>query len=101
MSTRTPHSPLPASAFDSAFPASTKVYVDGRRGVCVPMRELALTNGGTLRVYDASGPHGHDAREGLPKLRQAWVAPRKDSKAVTQLHCARRGEITREIEFVA
>src|SRR5215218_5726254 len=93
--------PLEASAFASAFPSSRKIYVDGPNGVGVPMREIALSNGEALRVYDSSGPHGHDVREGLPKLRESWVAPRRGSKQVTQLHYARKGEITQEMEFIA
>src|SRR5690349_6509769 len=101
MSTRDSYSPLPASAFDTAFPASRKVYVDGPSGVRVPMREIALTNGETLRVYDASGPQGHEVRDGLPKLRAAWVASRPVASGVTQLHFARNGVVTPEMEFIA
>jgi phosphomethylpyrimidine synthase len=101
MSTRPVYTPLAASDFASAFPASRKVYVDGPSGVRVPMREIVLSNGETLRVYDSSGPHGHDVREGLPKLRQSWVAPRKGARQVTQLHYARKGQITPEMEFIA
>lgn len=111
MSTRPVYTPLAASDFASAFPGSRKVHVDGPSGVRVPMREIVLTNGETLRVYDASGPHGHDVREGLPKLREPWVAPRRPStrsassgqaaRCVTQLHYARKGEITPEMEFIA
>ena len=62
-------------------------------GVRVPMREIALTNGESLRVYDSSGPHGHDVRDGLPKLREPWVAPRRGSAAppVTQLALRAQG----------
>jgi phosphomethylpyrimidine synthase len=101
MSTRPAFTPLAASDFAAAFPSSHKVYVDGPSGVRVPMREIALTNGESLRVYDASGPHGHDVRAGLPKLREGWVAPRRGSSAVTQLYYARKGEITPEMEFIA
>jgi phosphomethylpyrimidine synthase len=112
MSTRPVYTPLAASDFASAFPASRKVHVEGPSGVRVPMREIVLTNGETLRVYDSSGPHGHDVREGLPKLRQPWVAPRRPStrsarsgqgagQCVTQLHYARQGQITPEMEFIA
>src|SRR5215218_5818188 len=108
MSTRPAFTPLAASDFATAFPRSGKVYVEGSSGVRVPMREIALTNGEALRVYDASGPHGHDVREGLPKLRESWVAPRLAStgsassgRCVTQLHYARQGTITPEMEFVA
>ena len=37
----------------------------------VPMREIALAGGEPpLRVYDTSGPQGHDVRDGLPPLRR-------------------------------
>ena len=64
------------------------------------MREIALTGGEpSLRVYDTSGPHGVDVKTGLPKLREPWVKSR--TGRVTQLHYARTGEITPEMEFVA
>jgi len=99
-STRTAFVPLAGSEFSSAFPSSRKVYVEDR-GVRVPMREIALSNGDALRVYDSSGPQGVDVRAGLPKLREPWVAPRRGTGAVTQLHFARRGTVTPEMEFVA
>jgi phosphomethylpyrimidine synthase len=92
--------PLLPGELASAFPASSKVFVDGPR-VSVPMREISLTNGESLRVYDTSGPQGHDPRGGLPKLRESWVAPRLGSDTVTQLQHARKGVVTEEMEFVA
>ena len=95
--------PSIASRFAAAFPGSRKVYVDGAR-VRVPMREIALSGGEPpLRVYDTSGPHEVDARAGLPALRGPWIAARRGrpSRAVTQMHYARRGEVTPEMEFVA
>ena len=95
--------PSIASRFAAAFPGSRKVYVDGAR-VRVPMREIALSGGEPpLRVYDTSGPHEVDVRAGLPPLRGPWVAARRGrpSGAVTQMHYARRGEVTPEMEFVA
>jgi phosphomethylpyrimidine synthase len=65
------------------------------------MREITLTNGESLRVYDTSGPQGHDVRAGLPKLREPWIGRRAGASRVTQLHFARRGVVTEEIEFVA
>ena len=90
------------SDFSTAFPNSQKVFVDGPQGVRVPMREIALSGGeAPIRVYDTSGPQGHDVRGGLPKLREAWVAPRRVAaragQPVTQLHYARKGEITPEM----
>ena len=114
-----------ADTFDHAFPGSRKVHVDGARGIRVPMREIVLSGGELpLRVYDPSGPQGADVLLGLPALRQAWVLERdvhraaagvstdlipsslerqayRGRGAVTQLHYARRGEITPEMEFVA
>src|SRR3989442_7314959 len=90
------------SEFTTAFPNSTKVHIDGPQQVRVPMREIALSgNDPPLRVYDTSGPQGHDVKVGLPKLREPWVAPRHGSTCVTQLHYARKGEITPEMEFIA
>jgi phosphomethylpyrimidine synthase len=101
------YTPLTASDFSSAFPGSKKIHVDGASGVRVPMREIELSTGETLRVYDASGPQGHDVREGLPKLREPWVAPRRastgsaEARSVTQLRYARDGVVTPEMAFVA
>jgi phosphomethylpyrimidine synthase len=126
-SSRTPAPPPPAESYAAAFPRSTKVYVEGSRGIRVPMREIALSGGEPpLRVYDATGPEGHDVREGLPPLRRAWIRARAVEDAarrspgdpllvpeglrrgvlrgtgpVTQLQFARRGEITEEMEFAA
>ncbi|MEX2471620.1 MAG: phosphomethylpyrimidine synthase ThiC [Gemmatimonadota bacterium] len=119
----TPHTDYP-----DAFPNSRKVYVEGRHGVRVPMREIALSGGEEpFRVYDTSGPLGADVREGLPSLREGWIAERgvretgrvrdlrgelempsglarptvRGTGSVTQMTYARRGEITPEMEFVA
>ncbi len=111
--------------FEHAFPGSRKAYVDGPRGIRVPVREIVLSGGEPpLRVYDPSGPQGMDVREGIPPLRMPWLLERdihrvagRPSNAlipsslerpayrgqgpVTQLHYARRGEVTPEMEFVA
>src|SRR5690349_7180651 len=94
-----PRPPGPPAHYRGVFPNSTKVYLEGPRGIRVPMREIALSGGERpLRVYDTSGPDGHDVRQGLPKLRRTWSTP---PTPPTQLHFARRGEITAEMEFVA
>ena len=57
--------------YPEAFPNSKKVYVEGTRGIAVPMREIHLSGGEPpLRVYDTSGPQDLDVREGLPPLRE-------------------------------
>ncbi len=100
MSAQRHPAPISATEFANAFPNSHKVYVDGAGGVRVPMREIRLSGGEPwLRVYDTSGPQGHDVSAGLPPLRAEWIRAR--GAIGTQMHYARRGEVTREMEFVA
>ena len=75
-----------------------------------------------VRVYDCSGPWGDesfhgDTRRGLPALRRDWLLRRGDveecegrtggplcarpGRVATQLHYARQGIITPEMEFIA
>ncbi len=110
------------TAYGDAFPESTKVYVEGTRGIRVPMREIALSRDELpLRVYDTSGPPNADIARGLPRMREGWISardvevgahgpsayppirpsPLRGRSRVTQLHYARRGEITEEMEFAA
>jgi phosphomethylpyrimidine synthase len=71
------------------FPASTKVYVEGTQpGVKVPMREIALTNGERVTVYDTSGPYTDptadiDVRKGLDSVRAGWIEARGDTETYT------------------
>jgi phosphomethylpyrimidine synthase len=116
---RQKYAPLTAEDFDLAFPNSRRIHVEGARGVRVPMREISLSKGEPpLAVYDTSGPHHVDVHVGLPQVRLKWIHERQDvrevgrgtrrpilrakpGQAVTQLHYARRGEITPEMEFIA
>ena len=67
----------PTGGYGDAFPNSTKVHALGPQGIRVPMREIALSGGEPpLRVYDTSGPLGHDVRAGLPPLRKEWILSR-------------------------
>jgi phosphomethylpyrimidine synthase len=116
----------PPSTLEEAFPNSRKVYLEGTRGIAVPMREIGLSGGEPpLRVYDPSGPAGHDVQRGLPAVRARWIEDRaveqrdvdqslgaampdgltrtvlRGTGPVTQLYYARKGEITPEMEFVA
>ncbi len=45
-----------------SFPNSAKAL---RGELEVPEREITLTNGETVTLYDATGPQGHDLRTGL------------------------------------
>ena len=87
---------------EKSFPNSRKVYDGG--DLPVPHREILLSDGNPpLRIYDTSGPQGHDIHEGLPKLRQAWTQRRRASGDAnfSQMHWARKGQITEEMLFVA
>ena len=76
---RPAYQPLTDADFDRAFPNSRKVYVEGPRGVRVPVREIALAAGEpSLQVYDSSGPRAADLQAGLPPLRLAWIQSRGD-----------------------
>jgi len=98
--------------FATAYPNSRKMYDERTARITadgpditlrVPVRAVTLGGGEPpVRLYDTSGPQGHDVRGGLPKLRADWIAARRRSGFLgTQLHYARRGEITPEMEFVA
>jgi phosphomethylpyrimidine synthase len=128
-SARLPHHPTTPPPH---HPTTRKIYVHGRGGVRVPMREIALSGGeASFRVYDTSGPDASDVRQGLPRLREPWIRARGDVEetapsyrpapgkpaadipptlrrpvfrgkaCVTQMHYARKGIITPEMEFIA
>ena len=129
MASRAFGTPPTTTDYGTAFPNSRKVHVEGAR-VRVPMREITLSGGEpAVRVYDTSGPAGTEVGVGLPVLRREWIAERGDvvevrsrdavTKSgeripaslrrsalrgigpVTQMHHARKGVVTPEMEFVA
>jgi len=100
-----------------------KIYVTGSRPeIQVPFREVILTGDEpAFRLYDTSGP-GCDPEIGLAPMRAEWIHERgdveslvaegpanngrtvlraKNNRRVTQLHYARAGVITPEMEFAA
>ena len=133
------------------FPASRKAYLPGQlhADLRVPVRDIRLTNGEVVSVYDTSGPYTDpaaviDVRSGLPSVRGAWIAARGDTETyagrpplalddgqksedavrlaalraeaaalqrkpmraksganVTQMHYARQGIVTPEMEYIA
>lgn len=134
----------PTGVAGGPLPGSRRTYLTGPDGrLRVPMREVPLTTGDAVVLYDTSGPYTDpeitvDVRRGLPGVRLPWLEARGDTaevdgwlprppdvgrqdsrdatgsfvggrpprravrgQAVTQLAYARRGEITREMEFVA
>ncbi len=84
------------------FPASSRIEVEAH-GCRIPRRRVHLTNGDHFDLYDTRGPQGHDVADGLPKLRAPWVETRRARGDTnwSQMHCARLGEITPEMRFVA
>ena len=71
--------------------------------LAVPEREVRLTNGERFRIYDTTGPQGCDPHRGLPPRRAPWIAPRveRSDPNHSQMHYARQGVITEEMQFVA
>ncbi|MCW2635148.1 MAG: Phosphomethylpyrimidine synthase [Blastococcus sp.] len=65
---------------------SRKTYLCGPRpDMRVPMREVVLSTGDSVVLYDTSGPYTDpaadtDVRTGLPAVRAAWIAERGDTQ---------------------
>ncbi len=65
---------------------SRKIYLIGSRAdVRVPMREVRLSSGDSVVLYDTSGPYTDpgadtDVRQGLPSLRHDWITERADTE---------------------
>jgi phosphomethylpyrimidine synthase len=72
--------------------------------IAVPFRRVELSGGeAPVDLYDTAGPESLDLRKGLPALRQAWIERRlqRGDTNFSQMHYARKGEITEEMRFVA
>lgn len=87
------------------YPASKKIYCHGQHfhDIRVGMREIQLTNGDSLTLYDTSGPYTDPTMtikvpHGLPPLRAPWI---KNRQTMTQLAFAKQGVITPEMEYAA
>ena len=104
------------SRLPEAFPESRKEYLalENNQDVKVPVRVVTLCqkdetgNNKEFSLYDTSGPYTDqkkhtDFNKGLPALRQAWIDERLEEAGsnVSQMHYARKGIITREMQFVA
>jgi phosphomethylpyrimidine synthase len=90
------------------FAASRKTYATGSRpDLRVPMREIAQSGPNPpVTVYDTSGPYSDpeariDLLKGLTPMRAAWIADRRGGRNQSQMHFARRGIVTPEMEYVA
>ncbi len=89
------------------YPASEKIYISGKmHPIKVGMRKVNLCGGNDpVYMYDTSGPYSDnnveiDLQKGLPKLRKSWCEERKGA-CITQMHYAKQGIITPEMEYVA
>jgi len=90
----------------TTHPNSHKVFVEREHAgfaLRVPKRRVHLGAGEPdVDLYDTSGPQGFEPREGLPKLREPWLAaPERQGENRTQMHYARRGIVTPEMAFAA
>ena len=92
------------------YPASKKIYIPGtiHPNIRVPMRELTLSNGQSIKLYDTCGMYTKQQKENalpaMPLIRESWLKERKNKlkgKGITQLYYAKKGIITAEMEFVA
>ena len=76
-----------SSQLGESFPGSRKTYLQGSRAdLRVPMREVVLSTGDSVVLYDTSGPYTDttlrtDVRLGLPALRKDWITERGDVQA--------------------
>ena len=77
----------PTTGTGVPFPGSRKTWLQGSRpDLRVPMREVPLSTGDSVVLYDTSGPYTDptlrtDVRLGLPRLREPWIAERADTEA--------------------
>ena len=78
--------------------AGSRRVLKGELGV--PVREVTLTNGERLDLYDTTGP-ANPGVGGLPPLRAPWIRERGLGVCNTQMHYARQGIVTKEMQFVA
>ena len=92
---------VPARPLADSFPSSRKVVHSPE--LPVPQREITLTDGERILVYDTTGPEGHDPRLGIDRVRAPWVRERerRGDRNFSQMHYARAGTITEEMQFVA
>ena len=149
MNSKTDITPTTATAMltREPLPASRKVYVctPNHADVRVPMREISLSDGSSVTVYDTSGPYTDtradiNVHQGLAEVRSQWILERNDTESytgrtikpednghqsldkafqhynkalqrqprrakaganVSQMHYARNGIITKEMEYIA
>lgn len=147
MNSKIPVAPQGTTITREPISGSRKTYVasETMADVKVAMRDILLTNGDKVSVYDTSGPYTDsdvdiDVRKGLPEIRTPWIAARADTEAyegravqaidnghtdqekglaelaealqrtprralpgknVSQMHYARKGIITPEMEYIA
>ena len=115
------------------LPNSSKAYTQGTMHpqIAVPHRQISLTNGKTMNVYDTSGPYTDvsvdiNLEKGLNPIRRDWILARNDTEEsfllpkelrvnypqhqprkakgtspVSQLYYAKQGIITPEMEYIA
>lgn len=99
-----------------SFPGSSKFYVSGEMfpELRVPMRKVALKHDSVV-LYDTSGPYTDQSIDcsplsGISQPRAPWVSKRIANTAntantaspnLTQMHYARQGIITEEMEYVS
>ncbi|MBX3723553.1 MAG: phosphomethylpyrimidine synthase ThiC [Turneriella sp.] len=69
----------------------------------IPCRQVKLSNGDIIKLYETAGPQGYAADKGIPKRRAKWIEARRAAgdKTPTQMYYAKKGIVTEEMQFVA
>ena len=115
------------------LPNSSKGFTQGtiHPQIAVPYRQVSMTNGKSINLYDTSGPYTDpcveiNLEQGLAPIRREWILARNDteessllpqelrekypqhqprkakgSTPLTQLYYAKQGIITPEMEYIA
>ena len=101
----TPNDPI--TVYDTSGPyTDPSVEIDLKRGLAAIRREWILSRGDVEQLADVTSQYGR-MRATDPKLADLRFQPlrkplrAKDRRNVTQLHYARKGIITPEMEFIA
>jgi phosphomethylpyrimidine synthase len=84
-----------------SYSTGSRVYGISHPGkLKVPFKEIELTTGEKIHLYDTSGPYLDSDPKKIPAVRDKWISKRKGAR-LTQMAYAKKGIITEEMEFAA
>jgi phosphomethylpyrimidine synthase len=97
----------PVTVYDTSGPyTDPEAHIDLRKGVAAPRRAWVLSRGDVEELPGLTSEYGRArlgdaALEGLRFPGERRPLRAKAGRAVTQMHYARRGEVTPEMEYIA